>query len=296
MGRAALPLVLLAAILGTTAVSTLGAQAPEADVPPVLVVPDLEVSGLTRTQMLETVDCLVEALRLTGAFADVVRADDGGAPYLLRGSLSLDGNLRVLRVSLLERTSGGVLMSWQKTYARRAQLMSDCAAVARAVAASLPAPRRPDTPHQPPPEVELDAYVRLGQAGVSRTATVSGGSYVYTELSVEMDRVVGLSLRYTTGLLPAPFVDHLVDARLRMNVPVGDQVYLGLGLAWMLSTALGQPPVHWIGFRLCPVYSGDLDGFSVELLPVTLFLDPLSGEVLVSVELVSFGVRVLRLD
>lgn len=292
----------------------LTAAAQNREEAPVLAVLDLQVTGITEREMTETVDLLVQAIRETGGFGRVLgRAEqdeilgngnpaprtaiDAGSAVLigqdlkadlvLFGSMRMEDNARISKLVMVETATARVLLADETAYQRLAQLRNDCARVA-----GLVADRRPRK--VTPPKRAFSGFVKLGQEGVSRSSSIGGGSYVYVALAAELNKVLGVDVRYAIVLFPTPFQDHLVSGRILFHVPLSSEVSITPGLGYLLSTNYRDPPEHWIGLSLCPVSSGDLGGVSIELLPFALFWRPGTRELALTFELVALGFRVFH--
>jgi hypothetical protein len=158
--------------------------------------------------------------------------------------------------------------------------------IAAAVTASLP---RETTERKQREPLDLRLGFSLGQVGVSATSAVSGGSYLYVQSSLMFNRNLGVGARYAFRLFPTIWDDHLLSAGIRLQIPYEKAVFFATELGYLQSFGGGRGISHLLGGRVVPVAGGE-DEFIFELLPVALYFDLDTGEVVFMLELLALVV------
>jgi hypothetical protein len=133
------------------------------------------------------------------------------------------------------------------------------------------------------------AGIKVGQEGVSRAQGVDGGNYLYAELSAFLGAYLGINLKYSVNLFPYSWRNHLAGVQSRFHIPLTKELWTAVEVGYLLATDYRLPPEHFVGATVSPLYSGDLEGVSVELLPFSVYFNLRTGEPLLMVELLSLG-------
>ena len=209
------------------------------------------------------------------------------------GEVRRSNNRLALELWLVEVDSGDALYSGQSSYANIEQLIADADRLVRVL---VQASREPhiaqEEDHRQPREklkLEASAGFSLGQENVSAARGVDGGSYFYAEVLADLNGILGLSVKYEIGLFPGYSPHHLIMVLPRLNIRWMEDLYSAVSFAYLVTTDYRSSPCHYLGARLCPVYSGNLDGFSIEILPVSLLFNLEDGQFLFMIELLSLA-------
>jgi hypothetical protein len=133
------------------------------------------------------------------------------------------------------------------------------------------------------------AGIKVGQEGVSRAPGVDGGSYLYAELSAFLGAYLGINAKYSVNLFPNSFRNHLIGLQSRFHIPLTKDLWAAVEVGYLLATDYRLAPEHFVGATVSPLYSGDLQGVSVELLPFSVYFNLRTGEALLMLELLSLG-------
>jgi hypothetical protein len=209
------------------------------------------------------------------------------------GAIRRSNRHLALELWLVEVDSGDTLYGGQTTYANIEELAADADRLARILVQAGRQPRIEKDEEPPPPKkkpkLEAAAGFSLGQENVTAASGIDGGSYFYAEVLVELNRILGISVKYEIGLFPGYSPNHLIMVLPRLNIRWRMELYSALTFAYLISTDYRSPPYHYLGARLCPVYSGSLDGFSIEILPVSLLFNLEDGQPLFMIELLSLA-------
>ena len=141
---------------------------------------------------------------------------------------------------------------------------------------------------QPPAVDALQVLVVAVQLeNVTAARGIDGGSYFYAEVLAELNRILGISVKYEIGLFPRYSPHHLITVLPRLNIRWDRDLYSALSFAYLISTDYRNQPYHYLGARLCPIHSGNMEGFSIELLPVSVLFNLEDGQPLLMIELLS---------
>lgn len=205
------------------------------------------------------------------------------------GELKKSSSSYTLSLRLVDVRSGESLLREQYRHPSLDRLQDDCGRLASELQWASRRETLPPGDGIKPRERGVVAGFKAGQEGVSRAESIEGGSYLYAELSAELNRIFAASLRYSVCLFPAPFQDHLISVHSRINIRLAENLYSAISLAYLISTDYEQKPAHHVGLRLCPIYSGNMEGIAIELLPFSLFFDVESWRPVYMLELLSLG-------
>jgi hypothetical protein len=198
-----------------------------------------------------------------------------------------------LELWLVEVDSGDTLYNGRTTYANTEKLSADADRLARILVQASRQLRieQDEEPRVPKikPELEAAAGFGLGQENATAAPGIDGGSYFYAEVLTMLNNVLGISVKYQIGLFPRYSPNHLIMVLPRLNIRWQEDLYSALSFAYLISTDYRSQPYQYLGARICPVHSGDLDGISIELLPVTVLFNLENGQLLFMLQLLSFA-------
>jgi hypothetical protein len=203
------------------------------------------------------------------------------------GRFSWNGQQYRLQLRLLEVKSGELLFEKGGTFSSKGELYAACDRLAAGIAGaavSSPPPRK--AAGQPRSPLELSLGFGLGQEGVSASSGIGGGSYLYLETLLLLNRFIGLDARYAFRLFPTAWGSHLLSTHFRLHLPPRKEVFMAGELGYLLSVDAQGQPAHFIGARLVPIAGGE-EEFFVELLPVALYLDVDTWEAVFTLELLT---------
>jgi hypothetical protein len=201
---------------------------------------------------------------------------------------SNDDGLR-LNIWLLDVASGDTLYSGGMVYGSMEELVQDCERLASILVRSSRQSQIVPEKERKPRELKVVAGFRLGQEGVTAAPAVEGGGYLYGEVLGEFNRIFGISLKYAAGLFPSYSNNHLITVLSRLNIRLAEELYSAVSIGYMISTDYRTALRHYIGARFSPIYSGNLEGISIEILPFSLFFDVESWKPAFMVELMSIA-------
>ena len=300
----------------------LAASTQEASIYRSVAVMDFRFSGITQQQMHSVVDRLSVKIRQTQAIRQVVSREqreqllqESGRVQRQRsyeksqlhkatiievdlavlGEIRKDGNAYRMNFWLLEVASGDTLYSDGRSYPSVEELLRDTDRLASALVRGSRQPRivEPedrDERWKRKPEVEVAAGFRIGHEAVTAAPGIDGGSHFYAEVLAELNRVFAVSLKYSLGLFPVYSENHLITVLPRLNIRLADELYTAISAGYLMSTDYGRELHHYLGARLCPIYSGNIGGISIELLPLSVFFDLAGGQRVFMFELFSLAV------
>jgi len=304
---------------------TAGVSAEQAGRYRSIAVMDLLFEGLGEGEMHSVVDALSLEILKTQGIRTVVRREQrerliegeqaggsrrmhGSRRYekvqlanaaLLKVDLAVLGEILKTReayslgIRLFDVAAGRVLYGEQVEYGSDEQLRQDLERIAVSLVRASGQPPVAEDEKQPPlkrePKLGAAAGFRLGQEGVTAAPGIEGGGALYAEVLTELNHIVGLSVKYAVVVFPSYSASHLITLLPRLNLRLAEGVYLGISAAYTISTDYRSRPQHYLGFRLCPIYSGNIDGLSIEILPFSVLCGLRDGQTVFSMELISLG-------
>jgi hypothetical protein len=283
---------------------------------------DFRIRGVTRDEMRSAVDRLSMKILETQGFRRVIsperreqllqeaggglrlgsyhkrqlhNAEIIGVELAVLGEIRKQGAEYLVDLRLLEVASADTLFRNQYSYSNLEDLSRDAGRLATILVRASRQPRvvEPENgeslPRRTRRDLEVVAGVRLGQESVTEAPGVDGGSHLYLELLAELNRLFGLSVKYSVGLFPVYSENHLVTILPRVNIRLAEEVYTAISTGYMISTDYHGELHHHLGARFAPIYSGNMEGISIEAWPVSLFFDLSDGSTVFMLELISIA-------